>query len=472
MVQVTPIQAILSRFPGAPLQYSGYCWKVSELYGNQVDDDNLRAVVAKAISQALLKHRQPSEAEEEALASVSKKLGIPYGSRVVPERVRLYQPESGLLELWPLSLVCRNNNCRAYHLLDGRSLPLAKCRECGGDKFDQLGIVHVCLSCSKIQPLRPPYKLAKRNPDGTFICKNCGVGRIGLEVRRAKLSESRWFCKNCGEHEGPHMGCGCHPGGNAGVTGNQKMQQMSLKTVSVNPLKPAIVSAVSIEGRNVEDVAKDILEGRRKAIRRGTDVLKNQDAAQYIRALDIDPDNIYLVRNVKAALACYGYYTKKGADIQPWVERDVNFRKHYRAYVAIAEGEAVLLKVRVSLGIGEDKFTYLHTLEHALTKSFHLLAGVESGSFIGKVLDELDAVLIYECSEDDKGSLSYAFNHKLSEVFAEAVRMLMSCKYDCRNACVGCIYVKDPLCHPTSGYFMPNDRLDRKLVLRQWGIKT
>lgn len=471
MVQVTPIQAILSRFPGAPLQYSGYCWKVSELYGNQVDDDNLRSVVARAISQALLKHRQPSEAEEAALASVSKKLGITYGSRVVPERVRLYQPESGLLELWPLSLVCLNKNCRAYHLLDGRSLPLAKCRECGGDKFDQLGIVHVCLSCSKIQPLRPPYKFAKSNPDGTFTCKKCGVGRIGFEVRRAKLSDSRWFCKKCGEQERPQMGCGCQTGGQTGVANNQKMQQMVIKPVSVNPLKPAIVSAVSIDGRNVEDVAREILEGGRKSIRRGTDVLKSQDA-ESIRVLGIDPDKIYLVGKVKAAIACYGYYSKKDAVIQPWEDRDVNFRKHYKAYVAIAEGEAVLLKVRLPLGIGEDKFTYLHTLEHALTKSFHLLAGVESGSFMGKVLDGLDAVLIYECSEDDKGSLSYAFNHKLSEVFAEAVRMLMSCKYDCRNACVGCVYVKDPLCHPTSGYFMPNDKLDRKLVLRQWGIKT
>ncbi len=431
----------------------------------------MRAVVAKAISQALLKYRQPSEAEEEALASISKKLGIPYASRVVSERVRLYQPESGLLELWPLSLVCLNKNCRAYHLLDRRSLPLAKCRECGGDKFDQLGIVHVCLSCSKIQALRPPFKFAKSNPDGTFTCKKCGVGRIGLEVRRAKISESRWFCKKCGEQERPHMGCGCQTGGRTGVADNQKMQQMSIKTVAVNPLKPAIVSAVSIEGLNVEDVARDILDGRRKAIRRGTDVLKSQDA-ESIRVLGIDPDNIYLLGNVKAAIVCYGYYAKKDAVIQPWEERDVNFRKHYKAYVAIAEGEAVLLRVRGFLVNDEDKFTFLHTLEHALTKSFHLLAGVESGSFIGKVLDDLNVILIYECSEDDKGSLSYAFDHKLTEVFVEAQRMLMSCKYDCRNACVGCLYVKDPLCHPTSGYFVPNDKLDRKLVLRQLGIKT
>lgn len=431
----------------------------------------MRAVVAKAISQALSRHRQPSEAEDAALASISKKLGTPYPSRVALERVRLYQPETGMLELWPLSLVCLNKNCRAYHLLDWRSLPLAKCRECGGDKFDQLGIVHVCLSCSKIQALRPPYKFANSNPDGTFTCKKCGVGRIGFEVRRAKISESRWFCRKCGEQERPHMSCGCQAGGVTGVTDNQKMQQMSIKTVSVNPLKPAIVSAVSIEGLDVEEAARDILDGRRKAIRRGTDVLNSQDA-EPIRVLGINPGDIYLLGNVRAAIACYGYYAKKDAVIQHWEERDVNFRRHYKAYVAIAEGEAVLLRARGFPANGEDKFTFLHTLEHALTKSFHLLAGVESGSFMGKVLDGLDAILIYECSEDDKGSLSYAFNHRLPEVFVEAQRMLMSCKYDCRNACVGCIYVKDPLCHPISGYFLPNDKLDRKLVLRQWRIET
>jgi len=468
----TQAGAIFRCFPNSLLMLSGFSWKVGELLGNQENLPELKKAVAVAIEEAMRSYRPADQEGEEALAEIARTLKYSYSRAISisPDRVILRIPEKGLLELWPPGFICRK--CGAYHLAEKEIPFVARCVNCGSREFEQPAFVHVCYSCSKIQPLMPPQRFARRSKKGVFTCNSCGSGTVGLFLFRKRIAASRWRCLQCGNEERVFNYCGCRaaPPYYSESESGSGANPMTLKPITMDPLKPAVLSMVYIQGKKVEDAAKDVLAGRLRYERRGVDVLSEQTARLIQDAFGIDVDNLYLVDGVAAALCCYGYYAKRGARVR-FFEKRVK-RTTYEVFVAKNEGKAVLVKMEYIPEQGEEEFTFLHTLEHALTKAFHIVGGVEEGAFMGKVIEDLDMVTIYEGSSSERGGLSYVFNYRLAEAFIEARRLLMSCKYNCMKACVGCVFVKDPLCHPTSGYFLPNDRLDRTLVMRRlWRIR-
>jgi hypothetical protein len=239
---------------------------------------------------------------------------------------------------------------------------------------------------------------------------------------------------------------------------------MDLALTTQEPIKPAVISRVYVEDMQIEDA---VSKNKLTPYERAENVLGGDELRYLEEVFHIDTRYLMLLNNVTAIICTYGYRTGRDAMVKPFEEYTARGRR-YKAYAARNKGSAILVKIKHFEG---DTFTFLHTVEHALTKTCHLLAGVEEGEFMGKVLSESNAVIIYEASGSEQGGLEHVFKHRLQQLFPEALRLMATCKYDCSRACPGCVFVRDHLCHPVPRFFIPNDKLDRHMVRNIWGVK-
>jgi hypothetical protein len=447
------IRSVIRYFPNAVLPLRGCSWRVEKLYGNQlpaVYSDDLRAAIADAIRRQYAMH---ADSQASALREIYEKFGLqaPSLGIVDASRVDIIEPGTGILYLWPPTFIC--SKCGTFYSV--RDEPLTRCIECGNREFTQPVLIHVCRQCSRYEQLVPPRHLARPDSRGFFICEKCGKGRLRLFVMRRKISESRWRCNVCGAEDRLWASC------QHAYASQQQLQKMDLALTTQEPIKPAIISRVYIGDTRIEDA---ISGGELTPYELAEHVL-NRDELTYLEdVFHIDVQNLLLLNDVTAVICTYGYSTGSDAVVKPFEEYAARGRR-YKAYAARNEGSAILIKVKSYEG---DRFTFLHTVEHALTKACHLLAGVQEGAFMGKVLKDNNMIVIYEASGSEQGGLEHVFKHRLSQLFPEALRIMFTCKYDCGNACPGCVYVRDPLCHPVQGFFIPNSDLNRKLVLSKW----
>jgi hypothetical protein len=461
-------RAVLRYFPKAVLPLRGFSWQVDALYGRQLPETysaDLRRSVAEAINEAVRRGSatRPNPLDH-VIEELSKKYGImaaPTGRWVDENKVDIIVPEKGLLALWPPTFYC--DNCKTFYYLPKE--PIARCVGCGRNQFVQLTFIHVCAGCSRYLPAKPPQKMARYDNRGFYICEKCGRGKICIDVKRRRLSASRWRCSNCGAEEKLMAYC------THGRDGKPQPLQMQLKLTEWDPIKPAIISGVYVRGKRIE---KAIADGELTAYVYADRVLRSEELHHLEGIFGVDTENLMLLRDVTAVICAYGYSSGNHAMVRFFEESSGRGMK-YKAYASINEGNAIYVKMELSEDLNRPynerhskRFVFLHTAEHALTKACHLLAGVQEGAFMGKVFPDSNAIIIYEAAGSEQGGLEYIFKHRLAQLFTEALRLLLTCKYDCGEACPGCIYVRDPLCHPTSGYFVPNDGLDRKLVLEKW----
>jgi hypothetical protein len=125
-----------------------------------------------------------------------------------------------------------------------------------------------------------------------------------------------------------------------------------------------------------------------------------------------------------------------------------------------------------------DLFRLLHSIEHLLTYQAAIVTGLEESSFNGMVMIDRCAILVYERANVEAGGIDYIYKEKLPEWINECVSWVRDCKYDCRDGCVKCLFIKDPMCHPfwptevDSSYIPPNSLLGRTLVNAFWGLPT
>lgn len=449
----TAIRSVLRYFPNAVLPLRGYSWRVEKLYGDQlpaVYSDDLRVSIADAIRQQYAMRADPQSA---ALQEFYEKYGLrsPSLGVIDASRVEIREPGTGVLSLWPPTFFC--SNCRTFYSVhDGA---VARCFECGGHQFEQPALIHVCRRCSRYQQLIPPRHLARPDSRGFFVCEKCGKGKIRLFVKHRKISESVWQCSTCGAGDRVHAYC------QHAIASQQQTQLMDLALTTQEPIKPAVISRVYVGNMRIEDV----ISGNELDPYELAERVLSRDELRYLEEVfHIDAQNLMLLNNVTAVICTYGYSTGRDAIVRPFEEYAAKGRR-YKAYAAKNEGSAILVKIKSYEG---NRFTFLHTAEHALTKACHLLAGVQEGEFMGKVLEENNMIVIYEASGSEQGGLEHVFKHRLQQLFPEALRIMFTCKYACGSACPSCVYVRDPLCHPIPGFFIPNSNLDRHLVLKKW----
>jgi len=449
------VRSVLRYFPGALLPLGGGSWRVEGLYGNYVDSADLKEAVAAAIRDAA-KHYSimRGDAAEDIMDDLASRFGIKATgvSGIDASKVDVIEPRTGTLALWPPTFTC--SNCGTFY--EASDEPIARCEECGSRSFVQVGLIHACKRCSNYQPLRPLRNVASRiGSRGYYVCGKCRRGRIRLDIKHRKISQSRWRCSN-GECKPEVLQMFCQHADGA--------QLMEVLQTTQEPVRPAVLSMVYVGDRRIEDAVRS---GNLAPLKRADELLGEDELEHLKEVFSVDTSSLFLLGNVTAIICTYGYSTKRDAMIRFFEEFGVKGRR-YTAYASKNEGSAILIKMRVRVG-GEGRFVFLHSAEHALVKACHLLAGVQEGVFMGKVLEGDDnAIVIYEASESEQGSLQYVFEYKLTHLFTEALRLMFACKYDCKEACMGCIYVRDPLCHPISGYFTPNDRLNRHVVLGEW----
>jgi hypothetical protein len=443
----------------------GASWQVNELNGNSEERPELKKAVAAAISTATVKYsylRGEKPDLEEVEEDLYRRFGIApaRGLKVDAERVVLIEPTGGELVLWPPTFICvpqgpqdSRHGCKTFYLAEKG--PIMRCEKCHGGTFWQPSVVLVCDVCSSYQPLTPSHRIARKTANGYFICEQCRKGRISLDYDPRKISKSRWLCDNCGiEHpltDGHYCRC----------TGEPKLMRVAL--TSEEPVKPAIVSMLYVGGRELEAAISSGITPYKRA----GDVLREEALELLGDVFSLDTSNLHLLHDVTAAICTYGYKTGRDAMVR-FFEKYEGGRRMYYAYFSRRKGSAILVKMKKEGLGGEDWFTFLHTVEHALVKASHLLAGVKEGAFMGKVLRNTGAVVIYEAESSERGGLDYIFEYRLIELFTEAYTLLRACKYDCDSACMGCVFVRDPLCHPLDDFFVPNSMLNRKLVLNAW----
>jgi len=182
-----------------------------------------------------------------------------------------------------------------------------------------------------------------------------------------------------------------------------------------------------------------------------------------IRRLERTNPGSAILKDVRAQLKILREGSKLAVDsVYSWIS---NQTKEYLTSAPISE-----LKYSVPL------FTLLHSIEHALTYQASLRTGLEESAFVGKVLIDDCALLIFEREQVEAGGVEYLAYDLLTRWLNESMKRVRDCRYQCYDGCVTCLYIRDPLCHPffpsevPNAYIFPNYLLSRTLLLKFWGI--
>lgn len=455
-----------------------------------------------------------------------------YTKLVLPNQIKIISPTEAKITLYPRSLRCDHCNYYAVYT-DLSKIKSTECPICKKGQLRQVSLLFFCDQCGYQHEITPPFTdPIKDGP--TFRCGEEGcTGHLMLDLKRKKLTQSRWVCSHTkNETEVVYFcpTCSDWP--------NKKPKRMTLQPTTATYLKPLIYSVVQIDGNQTFKI--DGLNPI-WSLNNSTDDYNTETKETIHDVFGVEDvqviDNVVSYTVVYG----YAPY-KEDATIRFFDVRNPDTNQfEYRAYVSRSEGKAALIKfdkakvaetaleqmkedllktasesallsetteqlkklrenkenadetyawlshqtidILTNTPIAQLKgrvplFTFLHSLEHALTYQASLRAGLEESAFVGKVLINDCAVLIYEREQVEAGGVEYLAYDLIDRWFNEAMRHVRDCRYQCHDGCVSCLYIRDPLCHPffpsevPNAYIFPNSLLNRRMLLRFWGISS
>ena len=470
LLEIGKLRAILRHFPGSFFVAQRQSWRVTDLMGdapqNPILSSELKKRAARAISQIEEEERRRRYAEvmkglEETRRRLEAQFGIAHSPRepsISESQIMLVSPIYAKVELYPKTAIC--DKCGTFidlkKLLERASRYPPSCPVCGGSLI-QVNIVFVCPRCSRVVELRPPRSIGEPDRNATFACKQCR-GPLVLNLVRKNLSESKWACPRCDKNTDVYMKC------------EQCGEMMKLRQTTQESLYARHVSVLLLEGRLFEEALRDA--GSLKGLKLSEAVQDEQERAA-LKGVFALKDAI-LIPEVTSAIGVYGYSAFREGEVITFRGSEYG-RTRYKVYCCESRGMAILFRfderqVDSAASSGEERFTLLHSIAHALVKQSALEAGVEEGTFLAKVFDGDYAVLLYEARGAEAGGLEYVFKYRLPSLFINARRMLSQCRYQCKRACFDCLFINNALCHPKADYTRPNSSLDRHLVLKLWGL--
>ncbi|MDE1852720.1 MAG: hypothetical protein KGI38_03110 [Thaumarchaeota archaeon] len=547
-------QALTKFFPQSTFDADKKSWLVTSFRGNTIPEPALQEAIAKivkglesgnSVGQA---SAQPPQAQQNsagmnALEALAAEWELPLDNPnrptqqgsgwLLPEQVRLVSPVTASIAFYPRGMRC--DSCGYYGIYrDVGKLRSLDCPNCKKQRsLRQVSLVFVCERCGAQQELRPVFTSVDRDAHPEFDCKHDGpdgscTGKLRLNLRREKLTQSRWECNVSERHKDSVIYfCNTCKDPSTG-----KPLRMRLTPTTAANFRPLVYSVALVNGEKSVD-----LENIEWSWKFSEDATRSKDQGEALGYFGIK--DMMVVDNVISYTAAYGYCTY-GPDAQPRLYRQVNpdtNQYEYEAYVTQSEGKALIISLdkllitktalqllaessktegeseiaakaksyfrTISKGVDEDEaygwlvaltrehldrgsdtrsgghvplFELLHSLEHALTYQASLQTGLEEDAFVGKVLISPCAIMIYEQGHVEAGGVEYLYQDKLDEWLLEAIRHTRDCKYESREGCVKCLFIKDPLCHPfipaelPVQYMFPNQLLSRYALMKLWGI--
>lgn len=451
-----------------------------------------------------------------------------YPKLVLPSQIKIISPTEARVGLYPRSLKCDTCNFYAVYT-DLSKLRHIECPACKKGRLRQVSLLFFCDQCGFQHEITPPFTDPQK--DGpVFRCGEDGcTGHLMLDLNRKKLTQSRWICTNCKKEDQVVYFCPT-----CSDWQNKKPKRMILQPTTATYLKPMIYSVVHIEGNRDLSLAR--INPSWSLVTSDDYSVDTKDTIRELFGIT----NVHVLDNVVSFTAVYGYAPyKEDATIRFFDRRNADTNQfEYQAFVTRSQGKGIVIQLDKSrmanviienmireakktdnkstfleelsnkqkiltesnetdevyswlsaqtieclteTPIGELKnrvplFTLLHSIEHALTYQASLRAGLDESAFVGKVLIQDCAILIYEREQVEAGGVEYLAYDLLERWLNETMKHIRDCRYQCHDGCVSCLYIRDPLCHPffptevPNAYIFPNYLLSRDLVLKFWGI--
>jgi len=483
----TRYQTILSNFKGATTGAFGLTWEVTDISPSSssplsAEEINyLRKIVYERTSARSAGSSELSEELEKRL----KQLGeVVKGDARALSRLEPIIPGSAEAALYPLLFRCTNPNCGALYLFTYQTLPLdePKCKLCGGD-LTQEQVIFVCPVCGE-RKIPVPDKYNVDENSGLLYDEKGRPIRFLKDV--ASLSNSKW--KYGDEEERPvQKYCYC---GQAG----EKPKRMQLKPATQTYYRAEVVTAVRCGRYELSKTSLEQIVRDRELVREASG--EELDKVKAWRRFD----NVYRIGQVTRILATYGYrpldargkvrfFTRAHGKQAFYVTKDsgtgmvITLNKE-KLLGAIADDVKPPTKADYESAINDPKtaaaaFRLLHSVLHSLMYQAPLEAGVEPAAVEGKVWLKECAVILYEAGSKGSGWVDYILNHRFLNWVSNAIVHVLECRYNCEDGCIGCLFLRDQLCHPfieenvervvIGERFKPNELLSRRLFLKFWG---
>ena len=511
---------------------------ISRILARQLADSPAQRSAPKVASQreqdgldVLKKIAQEWGLEGSVSESVETRAGESFPNFVLPDQIKIVSPREAKIVLYPRGLKCDNKDCNFYMVpTDLSKLDSLQCPDCKKGNLRQVSLIFFCEKCGYQHEITPRFTDPQK--DGpVFKCEEDGcTGHLHLDLRRKRLTQSRWVCSRTKNETQVIYFCPF-----CSDWSKKNPKRMVLRPTTASYLKPMLYSAVYV-GANREIKLADI-EPIWSLNQSGNYTSEEKETIHDLGILNIHViDNVTSYTAIYG-YAPYGtdvqirFFQQRNPDTNQF---------EYRAYMTQSQGKGLVIQLdkeriaRVALEniirqlgradpggialkeareylktlekgdntaiegvytwlstqtkeylaetpINELKrlvplFTLLHSLEHALTYQASLRTGLEESAFVGKVLIDDCALLIFEREQVEAGGVEYLAHDLLMRWLNEAMKHVRDCRYQCHEGCVTCLYIRDPLCHPffpsevPSAYIFPNYLLNRDLLLEFWGI--
>lgn len=482
--------------------------------------------------QSLLGKPKEKQGINDKLSAFSNK------AKLLESQISIIEPQEGSIDIFPRAWYCKK--CGFYRVaspfeLKSLSCPWCKdkfcvcsnpacpernktvkfaekCEHCGHktnpQRFSQLSLLFVCPVCAKQEEICPPFVKPETAPK-IFICDVCGQP-MRLALKRP-LSRSKWECIANPKHTKSVVQFCSKCSNWSKDESARKPVMMKLKAASANYLKPVIFSAFKI-GDSLE-INKQILENFTEWKLSGQSGPEWDKIKSEIIRYGIE--DLWLIKEIKSFTINYGYQynsfdepkiTNFYTSVDPR-----NKQIKYKCYVAVSNGKGLYIKLNKKRIIdviepkkprnyeeiadaaiskiqesspkelkdkGNDLFSLLHSVSHAILQSASIITGLNAESFAEKILVKDCGILLAERENVGTGGLDYVVQRKLLDWLVFSKTGIDTCRYDCQNGCPKCLFIRDPLCNPLlpfeggTKYFIPNSLLSRKHLIAFWGDAT
>lgn len=440
---------------------------------------------------------------------------------VMAEQVKLLLPTEAKVKHYPRGLRC--DKCEHYEIPKDPGKISLTCRKCKVGRMRQISLLFFCDRCGEQLEIVPVGK--DPDKDGPeFGCDEAGC-RETLHLHMGKkLTEMSWVCNTHGERDQVRYSCRY-----CSDFANSKFKRMEIVPTTKSYLRP-MTSAFVYFGDNKSTVIsdEDIVW---KLSAAGGQYSQQRDTLAEFGIVDVSA-----IDTVESVLAVYGY-SPYGDDVKVRFFKEKSRETsqfEYKALITQTKGKGLVVEldkakvshtvlssmnkssvneetaqkieeysIQLTEGNGEideiyawlaqnakdalntdprgqspflDLFRLLHSIEHLLTYQAAIVTGLEESSFNGMVMIDKCAVLVYERANVEAGGIDYIYKEKLPELINESISWIRDCKYDCRDGCVKCLFIKDPMCHPfwptevDSSYIPPNSLLGRAILNAFWGL--
>ncbi|MGP8056926.1 MAG: DUF1998 domain-containing protein [Nitrososphaerales archaeon] len=405
--------------------------------------------------------------------------------------------------------MCHNPKCAKKNKVVAKRDTCATCGfGLGAVGLLQLSVMFVCPQCARQEEICPPF-VRPENARAMFECEECG--KPMKLILRGPMTKWHWEC-------GSNPGHKCLRGSNRvnqfcpecstwGKNGQPRRPvSMRLRAASSNYLKPQVISLMRVG--STLDINEDLLSESAGWKLSEQNDSEWQQKLEFLKRRAID--DLWIVNNVRSYTVNYGYTFNSfepGLKVNLYSSIDYRTKRPaFKAYAVVATGKGLYVKfnkarIASAIGIqtkdydstasnsilnvknlssrdlkerGDALISVLHAAEHALLSQASLVTGLADSSFAGKIMLRDCGVLIAERENVETSGIDYIVQRKINEWLLTAELRVSDCRYNCQTACVKCLFVRDPLCHPLipgeggDRFFTPNNLLSRKSLLALW----